>query len=411
MKSICLSLLVAAGTLIHTNAQQALTNTNPGLISYRALILSPKLEKADQDYLFTNDWRGQKIPDRASELLEKYNSEFETLKQASQSKAPCDWGFDVTIKGPETMLPHLAQCKAAAVAAKLRAQWHLQNNRQKEAIDDLLSAVYLGRNVSQDKITISGLVQFAMEAIVYNAVAENFGQFTPSSLKQLVDGINQAPARGSMAACIQTERQTFHDWFLNKINDLQKANPGNDDKVMAIIHQFLNEDQDKSETNQWANVVKASGGTSEGLKKLIRETEPFYARLGNIMALPVQDYEIQMKQFNTDVQQSQNPVVRWIFAAFEKCRNREFRIQVYEAMVKAAIACKLQGESGLQSVIDPYSKAPFAFQRFVFEGVDRGFQLKSTFIYDKSEFALIFVEKQGTPFRVDGPFIGQALTK
>jgi hypothetical protein len=47
-------------------------------------------------------------------------------------------------------------------------------------------------------------------------------------------------------------------------------------------------------------------------------------------------------------------------------------------------------------------KGPFAFQRFVFEGVDRGFELTSAYAGLGYPCALIFVEKEGTPFYIDG---------
>ena len=48
-------------------------------------------------------------------------------------------------------------------------------------------------------------------------------------------------------------------------------------------------------------------------------------------------------------------------------------------MVHAAVEYKLHGESGLKSVMDPFGNGPFTFQRFVFKGVDRGFELKSAY--------------------------------
>ena len=78
-------------------------------------------------------------------------------------------------------------------------------------------------------------------------------------------------------------------------------------------------------------------------------------------------------------------------------------------MVRAAVEYKLHGEAGLNSVQDPFGNGPFAFQRFVFEGVDRGFELKSAYAGNPYPCALIFVEKEGTPFRTDGPYIGQAV--
>ena len=80
-------------------------------------------------------------------------------------------------------------------------------------------------------------------------------------------------------------------------------------------------------------------------------------------------------------------------------------------MVHAAVEYKLQGEAGLKSVTDPFGQGPFELQRFVFAGADRGFELRSG--YDGRGFpeVLIFVEKEGPAFQVNGKNAGQAVTK
>jgi hypothetical protein len=271
--------------------------------------MAPDLNKADRDYLFTNDWRGQNIPARVGELLVAYNQEFNLLNQAAQMKAPCDWGIDLSM-GPDTLLPHLARCKAVAVASKIRVQWHLQNNREAKAVDELIATLTLGRNASRDRTIISGLVQFAIEAIVYSTVAENFGQISPPALNQLIDGFDAAPVRGAILDCIPVEKACFVDWMLNRIAELQKANPGDDAKVVEGIHAYFSEngeDSDKSATHQWEHVIKASGGTSEGLKKLFREMSPFYPKFSALLAQPYENYEAQIKQFKEEIQNAQNP--------------------------------------------------------------------------------------------------------
>jgi hypothetical protein len=116
-----------------------------------------------------------------------------------------------------------------------------------------------------------------------------------------------------------------------------------------------------------------------------------------------------MKAFSGEVEKSPNPFVTNSVPLFLRGRAKEFRIQVTSAMVRAAVEYKLHGEQGLQSVTDPCGKGPFAFQRFVFQGVDRGFELKSAFDAGGFQQVLIFVEKEGPPFLIDGPHAGQAL--
>jgi hypothetical protein len=275
----------------------------------------------------------------------------------------------------------------------------LQHGSQAGARDDLLAAFVLGRNASRDGILISTLVQLAMEGIVYDTVMENFGRFSPETLKQLVDGFDAAPARGTMANAIATtEAHCFSDWVETRVLDLRKEYPGNDAKVLESIEQQVND------TNVWPRIVKAAGGTSDGFLKLVRDMQPLYPRLIRIMTLPQPEYEDQIQKFEAEIRESQNPLAQVFILQLLGARPKDFTFQAVEAMVRAAVEYKLHGESGLKSVIDPFGKGPFAFQRFMFEGVDRGFELKSAYAGRPAwPSVLIFVEKEGPPFYVDGP--------
>jgi hypothetical protein len=375
------------------------TDINPALLYYQAFLMAQNVSQADKDYLGTNQWQGQKLPERFGEIVAGYDRQFKLVREAAQQKVPCDWGADLS-QGPETPLGHLAPAKAIAQTAQLRAMWDLQQGNQIGARDDLLAAFVLGRNVSRDGILISALVQYADQAIVYSTVAGNFGRFSGETLKQLVDGFDAAPAQGTVAAAIRTEKLVFPDWFANKIREWQQENPGNDAKVMETIRGYADSERD---TNIWQRTLIESGGTSDGVLKLIHELDPLYARLAKIMTLPLPEYEDKIQKFDAEIQKSKNPLVPAAFPkSFQPAHVKEFRSQVQLAMVRAAVEYKLHGEAGLKSVMDPLGKGPFAFQRFVFEGVDRGFELKSAYAGLGYPCALIFVEKEGTPFYIDG---------
>jgi hypothetical protein len=408
-KFTCLALLILTGTVLNSRAEPFRTDINPALLYYQAFLVVPELmSNADLDYCWSKEGREQKLPERFGKIVAGYDNEFKLVREAAQQKAPCDWGIDLS-PGPNAQLPHLARAKAVAQVSRLRAMWDLQHGNQTGARDDLLAAVVLGRNVSRDGMLISALVQYADEAIVYCTVADNFGQFSPETLKQLVDGFNAAPARGTLAAAIMTDKLVFPDWLANKIRKFQQENPGNDTKVMEAIRGYVHDERD---TNLWQRISVASGGTSDGLLKLVRDLEPLYPRLAKIMTLPQPEYEDQIQKFAAEVQKSQNPLVPVAFPNLLQLRHREFRNQLQLAMVRAAVEYKLHGESGLKNVMDPWGNVPFAFQRFVFKGVDRGFELKSAYtgIFAVGvPYTLIFVEKEGPPFNVDGLHIGQAV--
>ncbi len=417
MNSICLALLIVAGAAAAVSGEPFRTDINPALIYYRAAQLAPDWSPADRDYLFANDWRGQKLPERFGALVARYDNEFKLVRQAAHATVPCDWGVDLGA-GPFTLLPHLARNRAIAQAARLRAMWALQQGRPADARDDLLAAFALGRNSATDGMMISALVQIAIENTVCSTVAENFHQLSPETLKQLADGFAAAPPRWTMAACIPVEKLSFPDWLVGRILELQKENPGNDAKVMAELHELLTfieaageGETDPTQPNHWEQVTKAAGGASEGVLKLLRQMDPLYQRLAAIMALPPSEFENQIKPFNAEIEHSPNPFVLLSFVAGEKARSKEFSILAELAMVRAAVEYKLHGEPGLQSVTDPCGQGPFAFERFVFEGVDRGFFLKSAYEGRGFQEVLIFVEKAGPPFQVTGKNAGLAPPK
>jgi hypothetical protein len=413
MKSICLGLALAGSVAVGVGAETGRTDINPAQLYYQAFLVAPEpMSEADDTYLGSKAGRSERLPERFDKIFAGYDTQFKLVREAARASAPCDWGIDMSA-GPATLLPHLARSKAVAIAARFRARWELEHERAADAGDDLLASFALARNVPRDGTLISALVQMAIEAIDCCTVAEHFGRFAPQTLEQLAQGMDALPSRRTVAGCVATERALFGDWLLNKIEALRKANPGNDIKVMEAIHEMLPsaEEPGQIETNVWERLTRAAGGTSEGVRRLVADRESYDAKLAALMALPYGEFEGRMQQFKAEVEESGNPLVGLILPAWEKARRREFRILVYLAEVRAAIEYKLHGEAGLQSVTDPCGEGPFAFRRFVFEGVDRGFELRSGSKTLGNEGALIFVEKEGAPFRVNGPFVGEAITK
>ncbi len=419
-KFTCLALLIL--TLPAARGEDFRTGINPALLYYQAFLLAPEpMPEADRDYLGSKKGKEKKLPERFGQIVAGYDNQFGLVRQAAHATVPCDWGIDLNA-GPNTMLPHLGRAKAVVQAAQLRVVWDLQNGRQDDARDDLLAAFVLARNASRDGTLIGALVQDASEAVVYATIAGNFGEFSPHTLKQLADGFNMAPARGTMAACIPIEKRYAYEWTLHKIQELQKAYPNNDAKVMAGFREsgIVAVADFSGNTNFWPQLIAASGGTSEGVIKLLHEVEPLFPRLAELMALPEPEYEIQAKQFLADLEKSQNPFftrfnpyfnASFLVGQTTQARAREFRIQAQQVMVLAAVEYKLHGESGLKSVMDPFGNGPFSFQRFVLKGVDRGFEFKSAYAGTDAPFVMIFVEKEGPAFQITGPDAGKAIDK
>src|SRR5438094_541084 len=100
-------------------------------------------------------------------------------------------------------------------------------------------------------------------------------------------------APGSAGDCAPTEKLFFLDWLANRIVELQKENRGDEAKVMAGVKELLSyldvpEEGQSNPTplNRSEQVIKAAGGTSDGVLNLLRDMEPLYQRLAVILALP-----------------------------------------------------------------------------------------------------------------------------
>jgi hypothetical protein len=414
-QSIGFSILLMVGAVFTARSDDFRTDINPALRYYQAFILAPDLSPTDRDYVFEREWQGQKLPERFGTSIARYDTQFKVVRQAAHATVPCDWGVDMT-PGPATLLPHLGRCREIVRVARLRAMWSLQNGQPADARDDLIAGLTLARNSSGDGTLISTLVQIASENIVCSAVAENLYQFSPEILKQLEAGFEAAPARTTVANCMVAENALFHDWLVGKIVELQRKHPGDDAMVMEETRDLITslDNPEGGQTNQpqhnlWSQVTKASGGTSEGVIKLLHDD--LYKRLPAIMALPRNDYEEQVKQFDSEVQSSGNPFVALTFPSIMKCRAKEFAALVELAMVRAGVEYKLNGEAGLKNVTDPCGQGPFELQRFMFQGADRGFELKSAYSGRGFQEVLIFVEKDGPSFHVAGAKAGEPLAE
>jgi hypothetical protein len=388
-------------------AESFRTDINPALLYWQAFAEWRTLPEADHGYVYTNQWQGRLLPDELGKHLAKYDNAFKLIRRAAHSKVKCDWGYDLS-DGPETLLPGLAKAKLAAQTARLRVIWHLQRGDQASARDELLGVFALGRNLSTDGILISALVQLAIENIVIGAVAENLHQLNPETLRQILAGLESAPARGTIAQCIPAERHSFAAWMLRKLDQF-KAETSEDKAVVERMRETMRKSFTGDENTDPAiadRIIEASGGTAEGLAAYIGQLWPLYDEADEIMALPYDQYVPRVKAFAERVESHPNLLVGVFFPVFQKCRGKEFAAQVTLAMLHAGIAYRIEGENALQRVKDPVLNEPFSFSRLVVDGVDRGFILGSKLATRDFPERLAFIEKPGPPVQVIGKNAG-----
>jgi hypothetical protein len=407
LRTVCVCFILLGASARSNGAELLSTNINPALSYYRSFLAFPDFSQEDRDYLFATNWTGQALDQRFGRLISQYGDAFRLLREAAASKVPCDWGIDLKAGPVTTTLNPLAKAKHLAQMDLLDVRWRLQNGQQVEARDDFLAAMALARNLPRVGLQISTLLQLSTEALITRSVAENFYQFSPETLKQIADGFDVTP-RWTFAQCLPHMRYLFCEWYPQKIRSFQEGNPGDDSKVLERFRELFARDWadgPESKPTLSDRLIEAGGGTSAGVLRIFSEQAPRYDKLAAIMVLPYSRYLPEMEAFKTEVEKGAGPLapglLRW-----DVDRRREFRILARLAMVRAAVEYRLHGQTGFNSVNDPCGNGPFGFRRFVLEGVDRGFELTCS-LKEKDTEVLIFVEKPGTPFSVDGTRVGQ----
>jgi hypothetical protein len=408
MKSILLLLSLLAISASGRAANLYRTDINAALIYWQAFSQLPELSPEEQK-LYQNS-KTAPLDEKYEALVSRYDTTFRLVGRAAHLEQRVDWGVDLA-DGPEALLPHLAKAKAIAVAADLRARYFLERGKENKAVQDLLGAFVLGRQAANDGILISALVQIAIENIVVRCVAENFHGFSSESLKQLLEGMDASPARGTVSQSIGTGERALVGWFANRISEFQSKYPNDEAKVMSEIREMLSlatvDEGGKKDYEKADEFIRSGGGTSNGLLALVKAVEPLYDEMQAIAALPYDRFAPASQAFFEKVERSTNPFVKTFFPALSKARGREFSALCMLEMLRAAVQYRLEGEAGLKSVRDPFGSGPFGFRRFVFQGVDRGFELKPNYPGDYPN-VLIFVEKPGPYFRVVGQTAGTA---
>lgn len=412
MKTITFA-LVMASLLLGASASRAddstyRTDVNPALLYWQAFGVMPEL-KDEADLKVYQHFPTAPVDEQYVALAAKYDPAFRLVRRAAQLRNSCDWGIDMAADGPETFLPYLVKAKAVMQAALLRARCFLARQQEAEAVQDLVAVFVLGRRVGNDGVLISVLVQDAMQNLLVDFVVGNFYEFSPAGLEQLVSGIDAAPPLGTVSQCINRGERACVAWYGRKFKEIQAAHPGDEAGAIRQVRELLATVVEAKKDYAKADaLIRAAGGTMSGLLSWLKTTESSYDEVEQLTALPYAQFGPAEKAFEEKLDKSTNELSRMLFPAIPKARNREFLTIANVEMLRAAVAYRLHGDAGFKAVKDPFGTGPFGFQRFSYQNVDRGFELRSAYV-GPTPAVLIVVENSGPRFQVTGPLAGKPL--
>jgi hypothetical protein len=278
----------------------------------------------------------------------------------------CEWGTAYE-EGIYVRLPHGPAARLLCSLACLRARLRFAENRNAEAIDDLIAAWTLGRHVSLAGTNVMLLVGYAVEHRTIETLALNLPKLNAKSIMDLKTRLCALPPGLGLAGALATEEKFYLDWLVRQVKEAKDK-----DSLLALLA-FTGiepEGRGRDPRQQARAFVDECGGTADGVLKFAAETRSCYTLMAKKLDLPLDQFEKEFERENS--KQAGNPVFRVFFPALVNVRRAQARTEVRRALLSAALAVQLDGRNALKDHPDPVVGGPFEY--VAFEG---GFELRA----------------------------------
>jgi hypothetical protein len=298
------------------------------------------------------------------ELLKRSDSALREMARGAALKE-CDWGEDFFANFlDENTFPMVKVSKLGKLAC-LRASYSFQNGQSSAAIRDVDDAVKMAHDIGGRGPFMATLMQFSIENSAIDVVAAYLPRQNAKILKltsafleawkQQMRPLSEA-MQGEKAFLLQHERPQYLKKSPKEAFELLRG------------HELLRTNESDEEAKA---IMKANGGTIEGLVKQLDAAAVLYDELARIWDLPAREFKPAVSAFRQKHARN-NPLAVSVLAHFEGIRFASDRTRVRFAMLNAALTGVSGGPGQLQAIKDPFGDGPFDYRPF-----QGGFELKS----------------------------------
>ena len=384
--NVALALTMCATDLIGAPLQPR-TDINPAVLYWQGFSLYPELkDEIRKEFLATPPT----LPlEDAEPVIKQFDGMMKCVKRAAQMKMPCDWGIDLS-DGPEALIPNLIKIRKCSQASVARAHYLLDSGREQQAGEELGTIVVLGRNAGKDGTLVGTMIGIAVEGLINDFVAKNFYRFTPPALLAFRAIVDNAPRAHTVKQAMGVERAAFLEWFINKFEEIQLANTDKTvamEKARALLTSNLERDDEQVD-----KIFADAGNTVSGLVSSFRSLEPIYQLMQETASVPPDKLKESSSQLRSLIQTHTNTIAQLIIPNLERARAREMEHIARTAMVRAAIALRLEGEDGFQKVKDPFGTGPLVLRRLPTDSGEVGFELDTRLSEVRTNVSVKFFE-------------------
>jgi hypothetical protein len=371
LRALCLATAILALPSGHASAEAPSDlGANAALKYWQAFATLPKFTDAEQTRLMSEHLT-MPLDAQAREIVSK--AEYSLRMMHHGATLPrCDWGIDWEADGIEVRLPQMGAARVLSSLACLRARMRFEEGHRAEALDDIVAAASLGRQVSRDGSLISVLVGYSIEARMIDALALYLPKLDPGTIKDLKARLDALPEGGNPAAGLRECEEKTLAWFIHKVKSAKDK-----ESLVALLTPFAvlaahPEGRVSDPVGGGRALLEECGGTATGVLKFAELARPSYALIAEKIRLPLAQFEKEFARETT--RQAGNPVFKLFFPPVPKVRQSQARAEVRRALLAAAIAVQLDGPDALKTHPDPVAGGPFEYTRFA-----AGFELRSKF--------------------------------
>jgi len=272
----------------------------------------------------------------------------------------CDWAVS---RGVLANTAHRGAIRELVAVSGLRARVRFRDGDTGGAMSDALAAMAAARHLSVDGTLASVLVAYKLENAITRVLAQNLDRFSPTQLGELATGLGGLPSGSSLGTALESEKIGRND--LMAIAEGAKSR----DK---LIERLLKEAAALQSNRTLAEeIVDGCGGSVKGFVNCVNQQNSLYLSWTARFTLPPVEFE---RAYKAEIEElsRKNPVIRQFTPSLPRLRWAEAYCQTRRALLQAAVAVLLDGQSALNRDPDPYDAQPFSYS-----SVNGGFRLES----------------------------------
>lgn len=300
------------------------------------------------------DSEDEKLVKAASEALDE-------LHHGATSKR-CDWAMS-TEDGALANTAHRGAIMELVYVSGLRARLRFRDDDITGAMSDVLTAMAAARHLSTDGSLASVLFAYRLENTLSGIITQDLYRFSQAQLKELATEIAALPSGSDLGVAFHEEKI-----LRNELLDIGQKAKSRDDLIRLLLKGIpvLQSDQHSADA-----IVERCGGTINGFLDCVKQQRSFYSAWDSRFSLPPQEFETTYKA-EIERLSAKNPVIQQFTPNLPRFRWADAYCQTRRALLRTAIAVRLDGPNNLNRHPDPYDNKPFTYIP-----IKNGFRLES----------------------------------